>query len=258
MDTMAVNQEIVYGDKSSSIGKLADALSKAQGIMEGASKDAVNPHFGKRYADLASIWAAARVPLASNGLAVIQTTAESAGKIVVVTTLAHSSGEWMSGRLAITPVKLDPQGVIAALTYARRGALAAIVGVCPEDDDGNSSSHPQNQAQRALPPLKKDFGTTAPAEPSKGAQTVSDAKKPVSLDPINEACKPIDELMGLTGITEQFIIDLMNDSFKLDGKALSIADLGLKILQTINTQNGLKQLTKRWNDRDKTKYPSKD
>ena len=54
----------------------------------------------------------------------------------------HESGEWISGRLRVTPVKDDPQGLGSAITYGRRYGLAAIVGVAPEDDDGNAASQP--------------------------------------------------------------------------------------------------------------------
>lgn len=131
--------------KSESIGKLAEALSKAQKNMDKAVKDAENPFFHHKYADLASIWKACKDHLADNGLAVVQTndiigTNETALEgVVVETTLLHSSGEWISGRLAIKPTKNDPQGIGSAITYARRYALAAMVGVCPEDDDGEGT-----------------------------------------------------------------------------------------------------------------------
>jgi len=37
------------------INELATALSKAQGQIRGAVKDAENPHFRSKYADLASV-----------------------------------------------------------------------------------------------------------------------------------------------------------------------------------------------------------
>jgi len=57
---------------SASIAALAAALAKAQGQMTFATKDATNPHFKTRYADLAAVWSAIREPLAANGLSVIQ------------------------------------------------------------------------------------------------------------------------------------------------------------------------------------------
>ncbi len=121
------------------LGKLAEALAKAQAGMEGAKKDSENPFFHQKYADLASIWDACRKPLSDNGLSVIQTTDNENGKVVIITTLIHSSGEWVRGKLAIKPMKEDPQALGSAITYGRRYALAAIVGVSPEEDDAEST-----------------------------------------------------------------------------------------------------------------------
>jgi len=145
--------------KSESIAKLAEALAKAQGEIKGALKDSSNPFFKSSYADLASVWDACRGPLSANGLAVIQTTDNRENGLVVETTLAHSSGEWVGGSLYIRPMKDDPQGVGSAITYARRYALAAMVGVAPEDDDGNAASGKGGDAvQKKLDVLDKLYG----------------------------------------------------------------------------------------------------
>lgn len=143
-----INSEIFMSDQtmSSGIGKLAGALAKAQGLMKAAKKDSTNPFFKSNYADLASVWEAAREALSKNGLAVIQTTEEHLEKVVVITLLAHESGEWIRGRIAMKPMKPDPQGIGSTLTYARRYALASIVGVAPEDDDGNAAAQVKPQA----------------------------------------------------------------------------------------------------------------
>jgi len=127
-------------EMSDNIGNLALALSKAQGEMSPAIKDAANPYFKSKYADLSSVWEAARKPLSKNELAVIQTTNGDSETVTVITTLIHSSGQWVRGTLKMKPVKNDPQGMGSCLTYARRYSLAAIVGVCPDDDDGNAAS----------------------------------------------------------------------------------------------------------------------
>ncbi len=88
--------------KSNTIAKLACALAKAQGAMKPAVKDAKNPFFKSSYADLASVWEAARGPLSSNGLAVIQTLEQDlTNKVTVVTLLAHESGEWIQSKLSM-------------------------------------------------------------------------------------------------------------------------------------------------------------
>ena len=126
--------------QSESIKELATALSKAQGAMEGAKKDSANPFFRSKYADLASAWESCRKPLSDNGLSVIQTTDILPEGLRLITTLLHTSGEWVSGILPVKPVKDDPQGMGSAMTYARRYGLMAIVGIAPEDDDGNAAS----------------------------------------------------------------------------------------------------------------------
>jgi|TARA_R110002167_G_scaffold188238_1_gene389685 hypothetical protein len=131
--------------QSETIGALAGALAKAQGSLGAAIKDSKNGHLGNKYADLASVWNAARDPLAANELAVIQTTSSSeTGTQYLTTTLAHSSGEWISGQLKIGTEGANKgvnanQALGSSISYMRRYALAAIVGIIQEDDDGNSS-----------------------------------------------------------------------------------------------------------------------
>lgn len=123
---------------SESIKELATALAKAQAILTTAKKDVTNPHFNKKYADLASCWEAIKAAMPQHGLSVIQTTTPSEKDEVVVTTrLMHSSGEWIEGSLALPVSRADAQGYGSALTYARRYGLCAITGVAPEEDDGN-------------------------------------------------------------------------------------------------------------------------
>ena len=128
-------------NQSNVIGALAAALSKVQGATEPllAVKDSSNPFFKSKYADLSSVWDACRVQLAANNLCVIQTTAEAADGAVLITTLAHSSGEWIRSVLPIKVKDNSPQAQGSGLTYARRYALAAIVGVSQIDDDAEAA-----------------------------------------------------------------------------------------------------------------------
>jgi len=152
------------GDKcshSATIGKLAAALAKAQGQFRPAAKDKNNPFFGSPYADLASVYEAVREPLSKNGLSVMQVSLATDGQHVKLKTiLAHESGEWIGSVLVMCPghnetrrdpsgnktsefvPDFSPQAIGSCITYARRYALSAIVGVCSEeDDDGNAASN---------------------------------------------------------------------------------------------------------------------
>lgn len=127
-------------DQSPTIGKLAEALSKAQAVMKYASKDQDNPFFKSKYADLTSVWEVIREPLSKNGLAVIQLVGSEGDQVTLTTVLVHSSGEWIKGTAKGTPVKKDLQAIGSCTTYLRRYALSAIAGVSAEDDDGNAAS----------------------------------------------------------------------------------------------------------------------
>lgn len=133
---------------SASTAKLDSALAKAQGEIAHASKDAVNPHFGKTYANLASVWDACRKALSSNGISVTQWPIPAPAKhIGLITRLAHE-GEWMKAGFILPNEKSNAQGAGGAITYLRRYALAAVVGVAPDDDDdgnGAAGRAPQDQ-----------------------------------------------------------------------------------------------------------------
>lgn len=136
--------------RSNEIGQLAAALASAQGEMAGAKKDSTNPHFKSKYADLASVWEAARGPLAKNGLSVTQTIEADR----LVTTLMHKSGEFIDSSAPIVQDRPGIQAYGAALSYMRRYSLAAILGIYQEDDDAQSATvaKPVNRIVADAPP----------------------------------------------------------------------------------------------------------
>jgi len=132
---------------SESIGAIAEALAKAQGELTNPEKSLVatirSPFPWEsertfRYASLASGLDIVRKGLGQYGIATVQTTSidEGAGLIRLTTTLAHSSGEWVSSDWPVCSVSETavPHRMGAALTYARRYALFTLVGIAGEDD----------------------------------------------------------------------------------------------------------------------------
>jgi hypothetical protein len=91
----------------------------------------------------------------------MQTTelAPDRNQVIMVTTLAHTSGQWVKSYLPLNPDKNNSQGMGAAITYLRRYALSAIVGVvCDEDDDGETAcgrGKTQNQNNNQQPPAQQ-------------------------------------------------------------------------------------------------------
>lgn len=127
-------------DKSESIKALSGALNKAQNEMGGAVKDAKNPFFKSKYADLSAVVKAIKEPFASNGLSYSQFPINDGDKVGVETILMHSTGEWLSQSFTVKLTKQDAQGAGSAITYCRRYALQAIAGIPSEDDDGQAAS----------------------------------------------------------------------------------------------------------------------
>lgn len=159
--------------KSNEIGELAKALAKAQAEITGASTDSANPFFNSKYADLHSVWNAAE-PIHKYGLSVVQTMGYHKDGVGITTTLLHESGQWICG-YQVVPIKKpaskvvkdymdargkgenaelsefeqksilsmlsesDPQSVGSAITYGRRYALAAILGIYQVDDDAETA-----------------------------------------------------------------------------------------------------------------------
>ena len=146
---------------SQEIGELAKALAAAQGAMNNAKKSSDNPFFKSKYADLAEVWDTCRKPLAKNNLAIIQMPGEidAQGNIKITTMLTHSSSQWIKATMNIKVAKLDAQGIGSAITYGRRYALAAMVGIAQEDDDGESAVGRNNKAKNE-PKAEKPKQTT--------------------------------------------------------------------------------------------------
>jgi ERF superfamily len=132
---------------SESVGALASALAKAQAELVNPEKSLTGtirsgrPGEGERrfrYAPLSSGLDIVRKTLGQHEIATVQTTAvdQAAGLVNLTTMLAHASGEWIASDWPVCPIAemANPQRMGAALTYARRYALFALVGIAGEDD----------------------------------------------------------------------------------------------------------------------------
>lgn len=133
-------------NSSTTIKALSAALVKVQGEIEHAHKNATNPHYRNKYADLTEVLDTVRPVLSKHGLSVVQFPGYVEGVATVETILTHESGEWMAGTAGARVQKDDPQGVGSAITYLRRYSLAAVCGIGQEDDDAESASQQPKQA----------------------------------------------------------------------------------------------------------------
>jgi len=126
---------VAFQTQSEEINEVAGALSLAQGDMAPAKKTGSNTFFKSTYADLNSVIEATRFPLSANDLSMIQYCDDG----YVVTQLMHSSGQWLRGRMRITPKDNSPQAIGSALSYARRYSWQMMVGLASADDDGEAA-----------------------------------------------------------------------------------------------------------------------
>lgn len=139
-------------NRSESITKIAPALVEAQRHIGAAQKDADNPFFKSRYADLGSVMAVCKSPLLASGISVLQSIDTDDQGLLLETILLHESGEFIASRMRIDPPQRmvtpkpnepsftpyltpDPQAVGSAISYARRHALQALVFIPSVDDD---------------------------------------------------------------------------------------------------------------------------
>jgi hypothetical protein len=118
------------------------ALVKCQSQIKTALKDSKNPHFKSSYADLTSVMLACKDALAANDLAVLQLSRiHESGAPVLVTRIIHTSGEHIEGEFPLVcKDPNDPQKLGSAVTYARRYALSAALGITADDDDGQAAA----------------------------------------------------------------------------------------------------------------------
>jgi len=131
--------------------QIATALVKAQSEMSNPKKDATNPFFKSKYADLNAVREAVIPILNSNGISVLQPLVHKDGKNFVNTILLHESGELMESYTEIIYNKQnDAQAQGSGITYARRYGLQSFVCVGADDDDGNKASQPAKVEQPML------------------------------------------------------------------------------------------------------------
>lgn len=168
---------------SETITSIAGALLKAQTAITFAAKDATNPHFKSKYADLPSVIDAIKPALNEHGIVFLQTPSPSdPGALALTTRLIHESGEWIEDTAIVPLPKNDPQGYGSALTYARRYSLAAITGLYQDDDDGNGAALDVQAAIRgiakatSIDALKKQFTTAIELLPKSAHAEITKAK----------------------------------------------------------------------------------
>lgn len=165
--------------QSESIADLAQALAAVQGQLTNPTKNktATIPtkgggSFKYEYADLADVISDTRPVLAAHGLSVLQEAVSAEAGVGIVTRILHTSGQWIDLGPFWLPAAGDARSAGSSVTYARRYALCAALGVAAdEDDDGASgvSTGPRGD------PIKRATASATPGAPFEGGEPPSEA-----------------------------------------------------------------------------------
>lgn len=161
--------------------QLDEALAKAQSEIENALKKKVNPAFKSKYADLLSHWEACREALANHGISIMQFPVHSDDKLQHLITRIAFKGQFIMAEMSLPARNPDAHGYGGAITYAKRYALAAALGIASEDDDGNAAVGIGKNA----PPTKDGYAATGkgPAATTPAIPAKPVPPKPKAADP---------------------------------------------------------------------------
>lgn len=142
-------------EKSTTITEIAKALANFQGKVATIKKDGENPFFKSKYATLENVIETIRKPLSEAGLSFAQFPC---GENELTTIIMHISGEYLQSTVKINPKDNTPQSQGSAITYMRRYALSAVLGLATEeDDDGNEASKPSKLKQSSKAIVEEDI-----------------------------------------------------------------------------------------------------
>lgn len=151
-------------ETSESIKEIASALAKAQANLKSVAKTG-RGNYG-RYAELAPALEYVLPIISAQGLSVVQMpTHLEDGTTGITTMLMHLSGEWIRSTFPVRMQQQTPQGQGSAITYARRYALFAVLGIAGDDDDGQAGTDGNNpETRRQASPRRPAAPSTPPAE----------------------------------------------------------------------------------------------
>lgn len=168
--------------RSDSTKLLIAALGQFQAEVTPVPKTSTNPFFKSKYADLPTVVEHTRRLLTKHGLLITQLPGDNGDSPTLITMLAHVSGEWMEAETPLMLAKEDPQAQGSAITYMRRYAYCAVLGIVADDDDDAESAmrRPSQQVQPA------QAGTFTPDPAHTTYETINGEQIPTGTDEMGE------------------------------------------------------------------------
>lgn len=186
-------------DRSASLTTLLKQLNVARNQFPDIkkTKKANLGSYSYSYADFGEIWRAVDPILSANQLTLLQILDCDNAHPTLTTVLSHDEGEFIQGTVPLPPYS-DAQGMGAAITYIKRYALSALLGIVTEDDDDGQAAMPRQSSG------------VRPAPPSQSAGRPQD-RKPMEGDATEKQMKFMNEL--LLKVNEPLITDKVSKQF---------------------------------------------
>lgn len=212
-------------NKSESLAKLGDALSKAQGEFRAVKFDSTNPFLKNHFASLGALIDHTRPILAKYGLSVSQLTFGEGGVAGVETILLHASGEYLANSMSMQvgeeKGKSTAQVAGSIITYLRRYSYASLLGLyADEDGDGNK-------------PAGNHTETEAKPEPERAPLTVEEAVKVQNSEGVPYGNLPTEKLQAMTiGIRKALKADHADAEMAVYQRKLDAVNIILKARQS--------------------------
>ena len=187
--------------QSEKIGEISKALSSFQGEcpvlefdgsakLKGMSKAGKAYEYGYKYLTLPKLRSGTKELVASNGLALLQATTFTEGQFFLVTTISHDSGQWFRGYYPLIADMKDPQKLGSVMSYAKRYAMAAILGVvADEDDDGSYGNLRREERQAAADEKQMEI-----EKKLKERKDIDATNRVMAIELVLENCSTLEEL----------------------------------------------------------------
>jgi hypothetical protein len=168
------SNSILGPSSSASTGQLTAALALAQAEYQHVALDSSNPHFRSRFSSYATCCDSLRGPLTKHGLSLpdFRPGLLPGGQWVMVGTLRHKSGEYITGIAPLLMVKSDMQSFGSACTYAKRTLLMALCGGFSGEPDDDGEDNRETEKPKA--------GTAAVKKSASAMQLEGDWKKRIA------------------------------------------------------------------------------
>lgn len=237
------------------IEKLSAALVEFQGTVGAVAKTKTakvqmksGGTYSYNFADLADVIASTKEARVAAGLGVVQMPINGLdGGVTIVTTVLHTSGQWMRSSLTMYSNDSSPQGIGSLISYGRRYCYSAALGICTEDDDDGNAAQghdaktgAKGRAEGKAPAAPADRGTAPKSAASAAPAGTSATPKPnppphhYEVDPVVMA--KVTRLLNELGWAKPHAVNWLKKHFQADSMAKLTSDQVVAVAEKLEME----------------------